>query len=221
MLWDVSFEIAEGEIVALIGPNGAGKTTLLRNIVGLMNPYSGEIYFMDKVLNEMPAYKRARMGIALVPEGGRVFPKLNVVENLEIGASERPESLDKMHDTLEFVFNLFPRLSERKKQLAGTLSGGEQRMLSIARGIMMRPKLMLIDELSLGLAPFIVKEIYDALVELHKIGITILLVEQYVKKALETSQRGLLIENGRIVMEGPSSELKDNEYIKNTYLGIK
>ncbi|MFQ6080293.1 MAG: ABC transporter ATP-binding protein [Candidatus Bathyarchaeia archaeon] len=217
IVWDASLEIAEGEKVALIGPNGAGKTTLLKAIVGLLRPISGEVEFANKRIDKLPAHIVAKEGISLIPEGGRVFPRMDVLENLKLGAFT-PEAKAKEKDTLKQVFRLFPVLEERKNQIAGTLSGGEQRMLSIARGLMSLPSLMMLDELSLGLMPTLVTSLFDVLEELHDRGITILLVEQYVKRALEFADRGYLLEQGRVVLEGKGRELLKSEHVREAYL---
>jgi len=218
VLWDIDIYIDAGEKVALIGPNGAGKTTLLRSIMGLTTLFSGRIIYNGEDITNLPTFMRARSGITLVPEGSRVFPKLTVLENLLV-ATTTEESKKKIEDSLDFVFTLFPILKERKDQLAGTLSGGEQRMLAIARGLMTRPKLLMVDELSLGLAPKVVSSLYIALGEVHKYGITLLIVEQYVKKALEFSERAYLIEKGRIVKHGRGDELLADRYIREVYIG--
>jgi len=218
VLWDVGLYVEKGEKVALIGPNGAGKTTLLKAIVGLIKPFSGRIIFIDEDITGQASHKIAHKGIALIPEGGRVLPRMTVLENLEVAATTK-EAKEKINDSLELVFSLFPILKERRNQIAGTLSGGEQRMLAIGRGLMSRPKLLLIDEVSLGLAPKIVHQLYDAFEELHKQGLTLVLVEQYVKKVLEFTDRAYLLERGKVVLEGISSTLLKNEYIRKVYIG--
>jgi len=217
ILWDVSFNIKEGEIVTIIGPNGAGKTTLLKAIAGLLKPKSGEIYFHGKQIGGLPAYKIVREGIALVPEGRELFSKMTVLDNLLLGSYLNPSTRE---ETLEKVFELFPVLRERKNQIAGTLSGGEQQMLSIARSLMSNPKLLMLDEPSFGLAPMMVLKTFDTITRLNTIGVTILLVEQNIYHALELAHRGYVIENGRIVLEGESKSLLENKYIKEAYLGI-
>jgi len=218
VLWDVNIVVGSGERVALIGPNGAGKTTLLKTIVGLIKPFNGRVFFEGEDITDIPTHLRVRKGISLVPEGGRVIPKLTVLENLLVAATTK-EAKDKLNDTLELIYTLFPILKERKNQLAGTLSGGEQRMLAIARGLITKPKLLLIDEVSLGLAPKVVTQIYDVFNELSRLGITLLLVEQYVVKVLKSTDRAYLLEQGRIVLEGLSEELLKNDYIRKTYIG--
>jgi len=218
VLWDVNIVVGSGERVALIGPNGAGKTTLLKTIVGLIKPFNGRVFFEGEDITDIPTHLRVRKGISLVPEGGRVIPKLTVLENLLVAATTK-EAKEKLNDTLELIYTLFPILKERKNQLAGTLSGGEQRMLAIARGLITKPKLLLIDEVSLGLAPKIVTQIYEVFNELSRLGITLLLVEQYVVKVLKSTDRAYLLEQGRIVLEGLSEELLKNDYIRKTYIG--
>ncbi len=218
-LWGVSLKVDEGEFVALIGPNGAGKTTTLKAISGLLKPAKGQIVFDGKDITGLPPHTIAAMGIAHVPEGRQIFPGLTVLENLKIGAYVR-RAREKFEESLEFVFSLFPRLKERRNQIAGTLSGGERQMLAIARGLMSRPKLLMLDEPSLGLAPKLVLEVMDTLKRLHGEGLTILLVEQNVKYALELADRAYVLETGRVVMEGPGRELLEDPRIKSAYLGI-
>jgi len=218
VLWDVNIVVNNGERVALIGPNGAGKTTLLKTVVGLVKPFNGRVFFEGEDITDIPTYLRVRKGISLVPEGGRVIPRLTVLENLLVAATTK-EAKGKLNDTLELIYTLFPKLKERKDQLAGTLSGGEQRMLAIARGLISRPKLLLVDEVSLGLAPKVVTQIYEVFNELSRLGITLLLVEQYVVKVLKSTDRAYLLEQGRVVLEGPSEELLKNDYIRKTYIG--
>ncbi len=219
VLWGVSLHVAEGEFVALIGPNGAGKTTTLRTIAGLLSPMDGEILFKGQSITHLPAHKIARIGISYISENLNLFPKMSVQENLLLGAYSVQDK-KKVQQSLEFVFSLFPRLAERRNQLAGTLSGGERKMLAIARGMMSNPQLLLVDEPSLGLAPQLAQRVFDALQELRRQGVTILLVEQNVNVTLEITDRAYVLEQGRIVLEGKSSELKENEHIKNVYLGI-
>jgi len=219
VLWNVSLEVREGEKVALIGPNGAGKTTLLKVVMGLLQPYEGRVIFRGEDITNIPTFERVRKGITLVPEGSRVVPKLTVYENLKLAATTK-EAKDKFNDTIDVIANLFPVLKERREQLAGTLSGGEQRMLAIARGLVLRPKLLLVDEVSLGLAPKVVTQIYNSFEELAKMGITLVLVEQYVRKALESTDRAYLIEQGRIVLNGTSRDLLNHEYVRKAYIGF-
>jgi branched-chain amino acid transport system ATP-binding protein len=220
---NVSFDIREGEIVAIIGPNGAGKTTLLRTIIGLHKQFSGKVYFRGRHqdmtdISNLPTHKRVKLGINLVPEGGHPFPYLTVYQNLICGAHMLAK--DQVKRNLEYVFQLFPILKERMGQLAGTLSGGERRMLAIARALMSSPKILLIDELSLGLAPIIVARLFKKLMELRNAGVTILLVEQNAKNALEIADRAYVMENGRIVLEGSSEKLLKSEAVIKTYLAI-
>ena len=219
VLWDVSFNINEGEIVSLLGSNGAGKSTTVKTIQGLHKSRSGSIRFMDKDIEALPAYKIVDAGVSLVPEGREIFPKMSVLENLILGAYV-PRARDLREESLEWVFKLFPKLEERKKQLAGTMSGGEQQMLAIARALMSKPKLLMLDEPSLGLAPMLVLQVFDIIKKLNEEGVTILLVEQNVHHALELSDRGYVLEKGRIILEGKGSELLEHEYVKNAYLGI-
>jgi len=218
VLWDVSFQVNQGELVALIGPNGAGKTTTLKAIMGLRRPWSGTIYFEGQNLCKVPAHKTAELGIAMVPEGGRVFTGLTVLENLELGAFA-PHARKHMAQTLEEMYQLFPRLEERKFQRAGTLSGGERQMLAIARALMSRPKLLMLDEPSFGLAPLLVDRIFAKIKEINQAGMTILLVEQNVRAALELAHRSYVIQNGRIVGVGTSEELLSFEFVRSAYLG--
>ncbi len=219
VLWEVSLTVDQGEFVALIGPNGAGKSTTLRTISGLLPPKGGEVLFKGQLLNKRKAHEVSRMGISYVSEQLNLFTDMSVEENLLLGAYalHDPEEQQK---TLEFVFELFPRLAERKKQLAGTMSGGERKMLAIARGMMSTPELMLVDEPSLGLQPNLVTDVFRSLVLLQDQGVTILLVEQNVNKTLEITDRAYILEQGRIVLEGPSHSMKDNEHVRNAYLGI-
>jgi branched-chain amino acid transport system ATP-binding protein len=216
ILWDVDFHIDEGEIITIIGPNGAGKTTIVKTIMGLLKPTSGIIEFNGNPIHLAPTHKIVEGGIALVPEGRELFPRMTIMENLQMGAY----TSDEKEDTLKWVFNLFPRLEERQKQSAGTMSGGEQQMLAIARGLMSRPKLLILDEPSLGLAPIMVKKVFEIVKTLNTQGVTVLLVEQNIHHALEASNRGYVLETGRITLEGTSSELLDNKHVKEAYLGM-
>jgi branched-chain amino acid transport system ATP-binding protein len=219
ILWDVSLEVNDGEFVALIGPNGAGKTTTLRTVAGLLTPKSGEVLFKGKRIGSLPAHTVSRMGISYISEGLNLFTEMSVHENLLLGAYAVNDKV-KALESLEFVYHLFPRLKEREKQLAGTMSGGERKMLAIARGMMSSPELLLVDEPSLGLAPHLTHDVFRALLELRKRGVTILLVEQNVNATLEITDRAYILEHGRIAMEGPSKEMKSNEHVRNAYLGI-
>ncbi|NLF12520.1 MAG: ABC transporter ATP-binding protein [Anaerolineaceae bacterium] len=219
ILWDVSLHVTEGELVALIGPNGAGKTTTLRSIAGLLPPKSGEVLFKGRSIGRLPAHTISRLGISYISEELNLFTNMSVRENLLLGAyaiNDRKKELE----VLEFVYHLFPRLEEREKQLAGTMSGGERKMLGIARGMMSSPQLMLVDEPSLGLAPHLTHDVFRALIELRKRGVTILLVEQNVNATLEISDRAYILEHGRIAMEGPGREMKNNAHVRSAYLGI-
>jgi branched-chain amino acid transport system ATP-binding protein len=219
ILWDVSLQVNDGEFVALIGPNGAGKTTTLRTVAGLLTPKSGEVLFKGKSIGSLPAHTVSRMGISYISEGLNLFTDMSVRENLLLGAYAVNDKA-KALETLDFVYHLFPRLKEREKQLAGTMSGGERKMLAIARGMMSNPELLLVDEPSLGLAPHLTHDVFRALLELRKRGVTILLVEQNVNATLEITDRAYILEHGRIAMEGPSNEMKANEHVRNAYLGI-
>ncbi|MEG0778292.1 MAG: ABC transporter ATP-binding protein [Oscillospiraceae bacterium] len=213
---DISFEVPEGEIVTLIGANGAGKSTCLRTVAGLVPAASGTITFLDENITGKPAHKIVSKGITLVPEGRRVFPDLTVLENLKVGAYLRKDNLS---EDIAWVYDLFPRLKEREWQAAGTLSGGEQQMLAVGRALMSRPKLMMMDEPSLGLAPIVVKGIFDIIKEINKQGVTILLIEQNANMALHTADMGYVLETGRITLSGTGEELLKNEAVKKAYLG--
>ncbi|MBS7647009.1 MAG: ABC transporter ATP-binding protein [Candidatus Bathyarchaeia archaeon] len=219
VLRDVSLKVSEGELVAVIGSNGAGKTTLLRTISGQLYPREGRVKFFGKDISTLKPHKRAALGIAHVMEGRRLFPNLTVEENLKMGAY-LPQAWRKRDETFEIVFNLFPRLKERRTQLAGTLSGGEQQMLAIGRALMLRPKLLLLDEPSLGIAPKLVASIFETVKKINEVEkVAILLVEQNVLMSLKLSKRAYVIENGRIVLEGNPEELLNNEQVKKAYLG--
>ena len=218
-LWGVSLHIEEGEFISLVGSNGAGKTTTLRTISGLLTPRRGKIIFAGKDVTGWPPHRIAQEGLAHIPEGRQLFPRLTVLENLKMGAYT-PRARERFDETLEFVFTLFPRLKERRDQIAGTMSGGERQMLAIARGLMLRPKLLMLDEPSLGLAPKLVQRVMDTLRRLHEEGLTILLVEQNVRYALELADRGYVLETGRVVMEGGGRELLEDPRIKKAYLGL-
>ena len=212
----VSFEVKEGEIVALIGANGAGKSTILKTVSGLMHPRSGNISFCGEDIAHTDAYKLLRHGLAHVPEGRRIFQQMTVQDNLEMGAYIHKE-VNK--DDLERVFNYFPRLKERRKQIAGTLSGGEQQMLAMSRALMSRPKLMMLDEPSMGLAPILIDQIFEIVKQLHKDGTTILLVEQNASKALEIADRAYVLETGKVILSGTGKELASSDEVKKAYLG--
>ncbi|HEX3044534.1 MAG TPA: ABC transporter ATP-binding protein [Bacillota bacterium] len=217
-LHDLNFTVAEGEIVTLIGANGAGKTTTLHSISGLIPAKSGMIEFLGRSLNTLPANRIVEMGLAQVPEGRRIFANLTVKENLEMGAYTRKDKPQVKQD-FEMVFSRFPRLLERLNQIAGTLSGGEQQMLAMGRTLMSRPKLMLMDEPSMGLAPLLVKEIFSIIKDINQSGTTILLVEQNAHMALSIAHRAYVLETGKIVLQGPASELANSEQVKKAYLG--
>jgi len=219
VLWDVSLEVKEGEIVALVGGNGAGKTTTLISIAGILRKMGGEVLFEGTHIEGFPAHKIITRGIALVPEGRRVFPYMTVREKLEMGAYTVKEAA-KVQENMEWVFSLFPKLKERQTQLAGTFSGGEQQMLVIGRALMSRPRFIMLDEPSMGLQPSIVANVFESLRKLHQQGVTILLVEQNVRKSLELAERAYVIEHGRIVMSGKSADLMKNTEIRKAYLGI-
>lgn len=213
----VSFEVNEGEVVTLIGANGAGKSTTLKTISGLLHPKSGGVEFQGKSLLGIRPHKIVEMGLAHVPEGRRVFLQMSVEENLEMGAYTRPGS--EVDPGLEKVYTQFPRLKERRKQTAGTLSGGEQQMLAMGRALMSSPKLLMLDEPSMGLAPILVDQIFDIIQSLHKAGTTILLVEQNAQMALSVADRGYVLETGKIVTRGTGAELLNDESVKKAYLG--
>jgi branched-chain amino acid transport system ATP-binding protein len=214
----ISFEVNEGEVIALIGANGAGKTTILHTITGLITARSGSIEFQGQKLTKTPAHKIVKMGIAHVPEGRRIFSQLTVFENLQLGAYTRGDKAET-EASLEAVYRRFPRLKERRNQVAGTLSGGEQQMLAIGRALMSRPKLILMDEPSMGLSPILVSEIFDIIKSISEGGTTVLLVEQNAKKALTIANRAYVLETGRIVLSGNAKDLVNDESVKKAYLG--
>jgi branched-chain amino acid transport system ATP-binding protein len=216
-LWDVTLDVRAGELVVMIGPNGAGKSTTLKAILGLVRCQAGHITFQERLIHSQPPHRRVRLGLALVPEGRHIFPSMTVQENLEVGASRaRGERLQ----TLERAYGLFPILAERRQQLAGTLSGGQQQMLAIGRALMSSPQLLMLDEPSLGLAPLVVDQLYETIRALHAAGLTILLVEQQVYGALELADRAYVLETGRIVREGRGGDLLADDYIQKTYLAL-
>ncbi len=217
-LHEISLSVGKGEIVTLIGANGAGKSTTLLTLSGLLTPLSGSITFEGSDITYAPAHRRVEMGIVQVPEGRRVFADMSVSENLDLGAYTRRDKAGVRQD-LERVFSLFPILAERRKQAAGTLSGGQQQMLAIGRALMGRPRLLLMDEPSLGLAPLLVKEIFQTIAEIRSQGVTVLLIEQNAHMALSIADRGYVLETGRITLSGPAKELLANEEVKKAYLG--
>ena len=214
----ISFDVNEGEIIALIGANGAGKTTILHTVTGLISPKHGSITFEGHNLVKTPAHKIVSLGMAHVPEGRRVFAQLSVLENLKLGAYTRRDSAE-INQSLKMVYERFPRLEERKNQLAGTLSGGEQQMLALGRALMSKPKIILMDEPSMGLSPILVSEIFDSIRSISENGTTVLLVEQNAKKALAIANRAYVLETGNITLEGKASDLANNDSVKKAYLG--
>jgi branched-chain amino acid transport system ATP-binding protein len=218
-VWDVSLHVKDGEIVALVGSNGAGKTTLLRAITGLLKPSGGSIRYKGVLLNNKSPNKIVELGISMVPEGRRLFPKMTVLENLEIGAFLREARIER-DSTLDWVWEVFPVLKERSLQIAGSLSGGEQQMLAIGRALMARNRFLLLDEMSLGLSPLFVKNIFKIVVQINKTGISIFIVEQNVPMTLRTANRAYILENGQIVGEGEGRALLKSPHVKEAYLGI-
>ncbi len=219
ILWGTNLALQESKLTSLVGGNGVGKTTLLRTIMGLVRPWKGSIWFEGEDISYLSAHEKAEKGLVLVPEGRQLFTDMSVAENLEMGASpKRAKAVYKRN--LERVFQMFPRLLERKDQKAGTLSGGEQQMLAVGRGIMAEPKVLMIDELSLGLAPVLVLQLFETLRQLKELGITLLLVEQNVQMALVVSDYAYVISQGKIELEGPSQELARNEHVRAAYLGV-
>ena len=214
----VSFEVNQGEVIALIGANGAGKTTILQTITGLLSPKNGSVIFEGKDITKIPAHKIVSLGMAHVPEGRRVFADLSVLENLKMGAFTRKDK-NEINESLQKVYARFPRLEERKNQRAGTLSGGEQQMLAMGRALMSNPKIILMDEPSMGLSPILVNEIFDIIQSVSKSGTTVLLVEQNAKKALSIADRAYVLETGNIVLDGNANDLLNNDSIKKAYLG--
>jgi branched-chain amino acid transport system ATP-binding protein len=218
-LWGVSLRVDEKEIVALIGANGAGKTTLLNTISGSLRPASGHATFLGKKIDGLPPHAIAALGISHVPEGGKLFPDMSVHENLEMGAYPY-HAWKRKEETLEEVYQIFPRLKERKRQLARTLSGGEKQMLAMGRGLMSKPRLCLFDEPSYGLAPILLLEVFRVIKSLRGQGLTVLLIEQNVRHALEIADRAYVLENGRVVLEGKGGDLLSNDYVRKAYLGL-
>ena len=218
-LRDVSLSVETGEILSVVGANGAGKTTMLRTISGLLRPRAGEILLEEARLDRLPCHAVVERGVVHVPEGRKIFPSLGVLENLELGSYTSRARAERRR-SLERVFALFPILSERRRQAAGTLSGGQQQMLAIGRALMALPRVLMLDEPSLGLAPLVVQEIFGIIAEINRAGTTILLVEQNTRQALALAQRGYVLENGRVALVGRGSELLDNEHVRRAYLGL-
>ena len=219
VLWDVDLEVHQGEIVTVVGANGAGKSTVLKNISRLVQPTSGTITFEGQDLTRLQPHHVVEQGLVQVPEGRRIFPEMTVMENLRMGSYVKATRADRQKN-IDWVFSLFPRLQEREKQLGGTMSGGEQQMLAIARGLMANPKVLLLDEPSLGLSPLLVKNIFDIITGINKEGVTILLVEQNVYQSLRIAHRAYVMETGRVVLTGKGEELLNNEHIKKAFLGM-
>lgn len=219
ILWGCTLSLEKGKLTCLVGGNGVGKTTLLRTVMGLIRPWDGTIWFDGKDVSKLPAHAKADMGLVLVPEGRQLFTDMTVYENLEMGATNR-KARSKSKENLEKVYTMFPRLKERMGQNAGTLSGGEQQMLAVARGIMADPTVLMIDELSLGLAPVLVLQLFGSLKQLRELGITILLVEQNVQMALAISDYGFVLAEGKVALEGPARQLAKNKHVQAAYLGL-
>lgn len=219
ILWGTSMALQEGGLTSLVGANGVGKTTLLRTVMGLIRPWEGSIWFEGEDISKLPPYAKAEMGLVMVPEGRQLFTDMSVAENLEMGATPQ-RAQPHFKRNLERVYDLLPRLRERQNQKAGTLSGGEQQMLAVARGIMAEPKVLMIDELSLGLAPVLVLQLFETLNQLKDLGITLLLVEQNVQMALAVSDYGYVLSQGKVELEGPSRELAKNKHVRAAYLGL-
>ena len=219
VIWDVSFDVKKGEVVALIGANGAGKSTSLKTISGIVRPKKGDIIFEGKHIDNVEPFSLNEMGISHVPEARRLFVEMTVDENLDMG-SLKGEARTEREKSREMVFDLFPRLKERRKQLAGTLSGGEQQMAAVARGLMSKPRLLMFDEPSLGLAPILVREIFNVIKRIREEGVTVLIVEQNVQQTLAIADRAYVLENGKITISGTGPELLVNEHVKTAYLGV-
>lgn len=219
VLWDVNLEVATGEIVTVVGSNGAGKSTVLKNISRLLKPDSGSVSFAGEDLTQLQSHEVVERGIVQVPEGRKIFPELTVMENLRMGSYLKAAKKERRKN-MDWVFSLFPRLKERERQLGGTLSGGEQQMLAIGRGLMSNPRMLLLDEPSLGLAPLLVKNIFDIITEINRNGVTILLVEQNVYQSLRIAHRGYVLETGKVVLSGTGEKLLDDEHVKTAFLGM-
>ena len=219
VLWDVDLEVRQGEIVTVVGANGAGKSTTLRNVSRLVRPAAGQLLFQGQELTRLESHDVVELGIVQVPEGRHIFPEMTVLENLRMGSYARATRPDRARN-IERAFSLFPRLAERQRQLGGTMSGGEQQMLAIARGLMANPKLLLLDEPSLGLSPLFVKNIFDIIAEINRQGTSILLVEQNVFQSLRIAHRAYVLETGRVVLTGSGQDLLGNEHVKKAYMGL-
>jgi branched-chain amino acid transport system ATP-binding protein len=219
ILWGAHLSLQQGKLTSLVGGNGVGKTTMLRTIMGLIRPWSGTVHYRGKDISRLPAFEKVEMGLVMVPEGRQLFTDMSVYENLEMGATNR-RSRPKFKTNLERVFEMFPRLQERANQKAGTLSGGEQQMLAVARGIMAEPEVLIIDELSLGLAPVLVLQLFESLTLLKQTGMTILLIEQNVQMALAISDYGYVLSEGRTELEGEAHQLITNKHVRTAYLGL-
>ena len=218
-LWGASLKVEEGQLTSLVGANGAGKTTMLRTVMGQIRPWSGSVWFDGQDVSQLPAYDKAELGLVLVPEGRQLFTDMTVEENLEMGATPK-RARPRVKRNLELMYEMFPRLKERRAQKSGTLSGGEQQMLAVARGIMSEPRVLMIDELSLGLAPVLVLNLFQSLQRLRKQGLTMLLVEQNVQMALAVSDYGFVLSHGKMDLSGPSRELSHDEHVRSAYLGL-
>jgi branched-chain amino acid transport system ATP-binding protein len=219
VLWNTSLSISSKEMVTMVGSNGSGKTTMINTITGMIHPTTGKIELLGQPIHQLPPHKIVERGISLIPEGRKLFPDMTVLENLELGAYF-PNARRKIPETLRWVLELFPRLEERKSQLAGTLSGGEQQMVTVGRGLMSVPQLLLIDEPSMGLAPLLVAELFRTIRKINQEGVTVFLVEQNARLAMEISERTYVLENGRVVREGASKELMKDDGIRKAYLGL-
>lgn len=219
VLFNIYLEVKEGEVITLLGSNGAGKTTTINTISGIHHPRQGVIRFDGQNIHRIPSFQIVELGLIQIPEGRMLFPDMTVQENLQMGTYSK-RARNSQEETLDWVFHLFPRLKERISQLSGTLSGGEQQMLAIARGLMSKPKLLMLDEPSLGLAPLLVAELFRVVIEINNHGVAILLVEQNAMQALETAHRGYLLETGKITLHGNASDLIENDYVRRSYLGI-
>jgi branched-chain amino acid transport system ATP-binding protein len=219
VLWDVSFEAYENEVTVIIGPNGAGKSTLVNLIIGVNKPTGGSVYFKGERIDGLPTYDIVKRGVSLIPEGRKIFPRMTVYENLLLGAYTLKDR-EKMKRNLEYVYDIFPVLREKMRDYAETMSGGEQQMLVIARGLMSNPRLLILDEPSLGLAPILVEKIFDTIEQVREMGVTILLVEQNIRESLEIGDRCYILEEGRIVRSGKGRDLLSDDYVKEVYLGF-